>query len=375
MPIYNEKNKKRWTSDNRHWYFKCQYKTFNGDTKTYCSKMYKNKIECEYEYGIFKTKHNITDDVKFDMAGYMFFEDYKKRKKYSSYESCLYVYNKWILPYFKDYSIKNINISICKNWMDMMDKNNLSVNYLNKCHNILKQILNYSIINYGLQQNYLDTLGRFEKKNSDVVKDNEKIRYITSEQFDKFISYVDDELYKCIFIFLFHTGCRKGEMLALTWDDVDFNNNIITINKTLYYKHKEGSITNTKTGNNRKIKMSSTLSKTLYDHKQLMMKYNDFSESWFIFGNSRFIAPATLDRKKHFYFQKSGIAEITIHEFRHSHISNLASLYLKKGNTDATKFFLIMSDRMGHSVDVMKKTYLHLFDNTQDEIIDLLEIL
>ena len=40
---------------------------------------------------------------------------------------------------------------------------------------------------------------------------------------------------------------------------------------------------------------------------------------------------------------------------------------------DTAKFFLVMSDRMGHTVEVMQKTYMHLFSTIQDEIIDLLD--
>lgn len=34
---------------------------------------------------------------------------------------------------------------------------------------------------------------------------------------------------------LIYTGCRKGELLALTWDDVDFENHTISINKQVCY--------------------------------------------------------------------------------------------------------------------------------------------
>ena len=76
---------------------------------------------------------------------------------------------------------------------------------------------------------------------------------------------------------------------------------------------------------------------------------------------------------KHKYFELSGIREITIHEFRHSHISLLINEYLKSGQTDTAKFFLMMSDRMGHSIQVMQDTYMHLFPTIQDEIVDLLD--
>ena len=64
---------------------------------------------------------------------------------------------------------------------------------------------------------------------------------------------------------------------------------------------------------------------------------------------------------------------ITIHEFRHSHVSICINEYLKSGETDSTKFFLMMSQRMGHSLRVMQEVYMHLFPSVQNEIVDLLD--
>ena len=104
-----------------------------------------------------------------------------------------------------------------------------------------------------------------------------------------------------------------------------------------------------------------------------MKNYTDFSEKWFVFGGPSYLPLTTIDRYKHKYFEISGINEITIHEFRHSHVSLLINEYLKSGQTDTAKFFLMMADRMGHSVRVMQDTYMHLFPTIQDEIVNLLD--
>ena len=116
-----------------------------------------------------------------------------------------------------------------------------------------------------------------------------------------------------------------------------------------------------------------TLKEQLLIYKKEMMNYSDFKENWFVFGCSRFLPQTTIDNKKHHYFKLCGIHEITIHEFRHSHVSLLINEYVKSGQTDTTKFFLMVSSRLGHSIEVMKKTYLHLFPTIQDEIVDLLD--
>ena len=118
-----------------------------------------------------------------------------------------------------------------------------------------------------------------------------------------------------------------------------------------------------------------TLKETLLNYKKEVIKYNDFKESWFVFGNSRFLPQTTIDNNKHKYFKLSGLKdiEITMHEFRHSHVSLLINEYIKSGQTDTAKFFLMVANRMGHSIQVMQDIYLHLFPTIQDEIVDILD--
>ena len=119
--------------------------------------------------------------------------------------------------------------------------------------------------------------------------------------------------------------------------------------------------------------MSKTLRESLLDYKKEKEKLIDFKNQWYVFGDVRFLPQTTIDRKKHQYFLKSDVNEITIHEFRHSHVSLLINEYIKSGQTDTAKFFLMLSNRMGHSIEVMQKTYMHLFPTIQDEIVDLLD--
>ena len=182
---------------------------------------------------------------------------------------------------------------------------------------------------------------------------------------------------KTFFTFLYYTGCRKGEVLALTWNDIDFKSNIIEINKTLYSKIKGCfEITNTKNYQNRKIKMSNRLIQQLILYKNKLIKENKYNPNSFVFGGDRFLPLTTIDNHKNKYFKKAGFDNpITIHEFRHSHVSLLINEYIKYGQTDTTKFFLMMSNRMGHTIQVMQETYMHLFPTIQDEIVNLLDIL
>lgn len=64
----------------------------------------------------------------------------------------------------------------------------------------------------------------------------------SEEEFKEFYAAIDDDLFKVYFSFLYLTGCRKGESLALTWNDIDFVRNEVRINKSLNRKQKEKGV-------------------------------------------------------------------------------------------------------------------------------------
>lgn len=373
MAIYNETDKTKWTKDGRHWYFMCYKKDFNGINKKYKSKKYLKKTEAEEAERLFLMKRDNPTHQEFTLISKDYFRELFTTRKDSTVYTYLNAYKNNIEPYFKTFYINDINVQTINNWKDTVQKNKFSIRYLNKMYNILKGIFDFAMKNYGLQSNPVVISGRFKEKNDKVIKDEEKIRYITYEQFQQFVSVIDDLMWKTFFTFLYYTGMRKGEVLALTWNDINFNNDTIAVNKTIYYKLKNNaSITSTKNHENRKIKMSKTLKDQLLIYKKEIMKYSDYSNNWFVFGCSRFLAPTSIDRYKNHYFELAGLEPITIHEFRHSHVSLLINEYIKSGQTDTSKFFLMMSERMGHTIQVMQNTYMHLFPTVQDQIVDLL---
>lgn len=172
----------------------------------------------------------------------------------------------------------------------------------------MKSIFDFGIKNYGLDANPVAIYGRFQEKKDKIITDEEKIKYITLDEFNQFISVIDDILWKTFFIFAFYTGCRKGEIIALTWNDIDFNKNEIYINKTLYDNIKsEFTITSTKNNKNRKIKMSKKLKESLLNYKKEKQKIIDFKNNWYVFGDIVHLPNTTINRYKHKYFELSSI--------------------------------------------------------------------
>ena len=369
MAIYQEKDKNKWTKDGRKWYF-IVYK--NG--KQYESKKYLTKKEVQEAQALFITENKNCGKHKFIIVANSYFNALSKSKKESTIFCYKKDFDKHIRPYFEKYYIENINMRMINDWFNEIESKNLSVSFMNKIYNVFKCILDHGIKNCFIKENLLSIHGRFQQKNDKIIEDKDKLRYITYEEFTKFINVINNPLWHIFFTFAYYTGCRKGEMLALTWNDINFDKNEISISKTLYSKIKgKVNITSTKNNKNRKIKMSKTLKEELLNYKKEVMKYTDFNNKWFVFGNTQYLAPTTIDNHKHKYFKLSGVHEITMHEFRHSHVSLLINEYIKSNQTDTAKFFLMMSNRMGHTIEVMQNTYMHLFPTIQDEIVDILD--
>ena len=71
---------------------------------------------------------------------------------------------------------------------------------------------------------------------------------------------------------------RTGEVFALTWNDIDLDNRIIKVNKTVYAKDKEENgrwyLGTTKTiGSSREVYICDTLYSVLSNYKNLQVKY------------------------------------------------------------------------------------------------------
>ena len=100
-------------------------------------------------------------------------------------------------------------------------------------------------------------------KRTDSITPNERqkaIRPLSEEQIEALLNEARaDREYYPLLLTLARTGVRPGEAMALQWDDLDFSNREILIERAL----SAGQIGTTKTGGVRRVDMSQTLAETL----------------------------------------------------------------------------------------------------------------
>lgn len=383
MPVYKTKTEK--TKDNKIWYFKCNYRDMDGNIKQKKSKKFATKEEATKEEAKFLLnggtilKSNITI---YDVYNeYFFLDDSILNRESSLYtkESRARLY---ILPFFKNNSnnydsISTINaerIKKWKNWLNNTDaeirkydvggkkvRKKLSTQTKKSIFNTFSSLMLYAVEKHNLEYNPMRLVENF-KDNSSKIIEQEKIRYITNEEYKMFINEVNDYEYKVMFHFLYEVGCRKGEMASLTWNNIDFKKEQIKLNTT-FSRDKNGKLIITAT-KNKKIKyidISNNLKKELLNIYNKAKQLDGFTEKWFIFGGIRKISYSTLNRKKDEAFKRLEekgieITRITIHEFRHSSAS-----YMISNNVPIE----VIAYRLGDSVETIRKVYAHLFPDTQ----------
>lgn len=186
------------------------------------------------------------------------------------------------------------------------------------------------------------------------------IDFWTPEEYRKFSDHIKDniELYTA-FEILFYTGMRKGELLALTMNDIDFQAKKIRINKTLAYVHGEYIMQPPKTEqSNRVIDVPEFL---LAEIRNYTDKIYHLDPDQRIFPRSRVWLGQAITR----ICPAIDLKIIRVHDLRHSHASVLINLGANP---------LMIAERLGHKdVKVTMNIYAHLFQSHQEEIIQKLE--
>lgn len=214
--------------------------------------------------------------------------------------------------------------------------------------------------------------------NRDEKKESEK--YLSETDLNKLLDYVETRLdprYPNPYVIYVsaQTGLRFGEALGLTWDDIDFENGILDINKAWDYKRTNNFTKNKTLFSARKIRITDDVIELLRtyqtDQKNLL---NELERSNMY--NLVFFSPADgvptndgANSRLKEYLKKLEIQPlISMHGLRHTH----ASVLFRNGISVPT-----ISQRLGHkNTTITYSTYIHIIRELErDDETAILQVL
>ena len=137
-------------------------------------------------------------------------------------------FNKHILPYFGKRRLDSIKTMELLDWQNEKLKS-YEESSVKKFRAIFNQILRDALFEELIEKNPFAQV--LKPKKQKKLETSSKINPFSLDEVNDLISKADGYLKNFIAISAF-TGMRPGELLALRWDDIDFENETISINKT-----------------------------------------------------------------------------------------------------------------------------------------------
>lgn len=294
----------------------------------------------------------------------IYFNDKKFSKKSTTIQCDYYSLKKF--SELEQYFISEITPNMINNILEAMDQSGLTIGYINKLRSIINKIFNFALEQEFLSINPVRKAKKI-KRPDELKKEMQFWTLIQFESFSKVISEKDSRYY-VLFNILYYMGCRKGEALALKWDDINFSQRTIRINKTIAQQLRGVSykLTPPKTLNsNRTIKIPTKLYEILLVRYNTVKLDNSFSPTNFVLGGTNPLSLRYVGTKFKRYAILANVPIIRIHDLRHSH----ASLLINQGaNIKA------IASRLGDSVDTVLNVYTHLFHETEDELVSIIDM-
>lgn len=275
---------------------------------------------------------------------------YENTVEESTFVKTTRIFINHILPVMGMYKIDKIDVAVCQKHVDEWAK---KLKRFRMVKAYAAKILDFAIKRGYLQTNPFSLVEAPKKKKNIRIDEDQEENFYDREQLVKLLASFEKESYLkvySLFRLLAFSGMRKGEALALTWRDINFNDNEIRINKALARgKDNQLYVKSTKTGVARTIKMDQKtmdLLKTWMKQQKkdyLLLGYNTIQPKQLVFSNETndFLQPTKTRKWLMHVINKYDLKMITTHGLRHTHCSllfeagaTLKEVQVRLGHTD-----------------------------------------
>ena len=334
----------------------------------------KEKIEqktFELDRGVTSSRTGFGDYLRTWMEDVCFND--KKESTKIRYRSC---YDK----YFKKYPIyhtplKTLSALDIQKHYTLLLKEGASISTIKTIAKIIHPCIRYAYNQGKIPVDFsksiiLPTKPKTAEKQLNASKPNRRSSKALSEAEErKLLSAVSGTRFENLILIALNTGMRRGELLALTWNDVDFKENTISVNKTYNPKIKNEPVDTPKTHcSNRIIPIAPPIIPVLEELKDTYTankskygsKYTDLNLV-FSRDNGLYLSTTTIDRDLKKYCENAKIDPVTLHDFRDTFASRLY---------EKTKDLKMIQTLLGHA-DYLTTAdiYTHVSDKSKQDYI------
>ncbi|MBP1950040.1 site-specific integrase [Virgibacillus litoralis] len=323
------------------------------------------KLEQELENGLLIDFNNLTYHDIFNQ----WFSDHARTIKNSTKKTITSKFKIHILPRFGKLKMKDITKAYCQKMINEIADNIASVNDIKiQANQVFKYALKMDIIMRNPMEHV--SIPKQQKEILSEGDDSQQRNYWSKGEIKQFLEITEKEVSirdHVLFHLFIYTGARKGELLAISWDDIDFEASSIRFGKTLFQTNGEFLLQTPKTKASKRLISLDSKSLNLLRKLRIHQKEEKLSNLINI-ENNKFVftredgsplRSSYLNEKLAMLAKKHKLHKITIHGFRHTH----ASLLFEAGATIKE-----VQERLGHSdIHTTMNIYTHVTDYLKEQ--------